>query len=164
MLTILYRKQIAGAATGVVLGAFLNGLVLQRVLNLYSGLNNLNLDVMPVSGVKMDAVWVSFYQVSMWFVVVLSILGLWRYFRMHNATLASVIFEGPVLIGAGVFTVADAVIMHLVLNLQHIKPGAPGWDLGYLVYGVVLLTIGVISLREIQVSSGVSTTADQISA
>lgn len=58
---------------------------------------------------------------------------------------------GGVLVGCGLFNLIEGLLAHQLLGLHHVRPGGPGgtlvWDVGYLLWGVAMLTVGVLVLR-----------------
>jgi uncharacterized membrane protein len=50
------------------------------------------------------------------------------------------------LAGWGVFNIVEGVIDHQILGIHHVRDdlGSPlGWDIGFLLFGVVLIAVGL---------------------
>ena len=57
---------------------------------------------------------------------------------------------GMLLVGWGAFNVVEGLIDHQLLGIHHVRDdlGAPiGWDIGFLVFGVLLILGGVVLAR-----------------
>jgi uncharacterized membrane protein len=51
---------------------------------------------------------------------------------------------GGILVGFGAFNVVDEIVMHVLFELHHIRPGPDYllYDLGYTAFGVAMVAIG----------------------
>ncbi len=156
----IYLRHLAGAVTGLTLGVLINGVILHQLFDWYNRINQPALNNQPITGAPLDLIWQNLYQALMSLAIMLTVLALWRYFRQHSLLLASPRFEGSALIGAGLFTIFDALIMHLLLNVHPLKPGVPLWDVGYLAYGILLVAIGITAQRLDSNPSEVSVTVE----
>lgn len=76
---------------------------------------------------------------------------LWRARRTHLRW-SSKLLVGTLLIGFGLFNLIEGIVNHQILGLHHVNETVPReqwiyWDLGFLIWGAVMLLAGWILLR-----------------
>ena len=54
------------------------------------------------------------------------------------------------LVGWGLFNTLEGLIDHQLLNLHHVRPGPDEllYDVGFLIWGVVMLAVGIALVRK----------------
>ena len=91
------------------------------------------------------------FQAGMWALIALG-LGLLYRAGLHGPLPRSPwTFVGGFLAGAGAFCLVEGVVLHHLLVRHHLVTGAHErvWDIGYLVFGLVLLACGLYALRPV---------------
>jgi uncharacterized membrane protein len=89
------------------------------------------------------------FQAGMWVVIALGLVLLYRAGLPGPLPRSPRTFVGGLLAGASAFCLVEGIILHHVLARHHILAGAQEgiWDIGYLVFGLVLLACGLYALR-----------------
>lgn len=134
----------AGALLGCGLGALLDGIVLHEILQWHNLLSNVTPPTDLVT-TKYNMLWDGVFHLVAWLVTALGVAQLWRatqrWGQRAGGTRAMV---GSVLMGWGAFNLIEGVIDHHLLELHHVRPGPGelGWDVGFLLSGVLLVAIG----------------------
>jgi uncharacterized membrane protein len=70
---------------------------------------------------------------------------LWRAVRAGGEVWSPRTLLGWLLVGWGIFNVVEGVIDHHILRIHHVHPTSAhplAWDLGFLVFGVLLVFAG----------------------
>ncbi len=64
--------------------------------------------------------------------------------------------RGGLSVGWGTFNVVEGVVNHHILQIHHVRagPNQPWWDLGFLVWGGVMLVGGLLLARAGKRDSG----------
>ena len=136
-------SKAPGLLYGLGLGGFIDGIVLHQILQWHHMVSNVDrYPVTTVAGLEVNTLADGFFHVATWFLVLgASILTLtaWRQGRLAPSW--SFHF-GLVLTGWGIFNVVEGLVDHQVLGIHHVRDdlGAPlSWDIGFLVFGLVLI-------------------------
>ena len=132
---------------GIGLGGFFDGIVLHQILQWHhmlsaytppDTLTNLELNT-TADGAFHAATWV------------LTVAGV---FMLTAATLNGGAFQMPRLIGGllagwGGFNLVEGLVSHQILGLHHVRPGPDEllYDIGFLIWGAIMLAIGIVLLR-----------------
>jgi uncharacterized membrane protein len=161
-----YRKCVAGSARtnqavfgpaltlGIGFGGFADGITLHQVL----GWHHL-LSARPQVSLRANEIADGLFHAGMWVVLLAGVV--WLYARLRQPPVPAAwprldagprpwrALVGPMLLGWGVFNVAEGLLGHQILNLHHVRPGPHqlAWDLAYLASGVVLAGVGVMANR-----------------
>ncbi|MBE9003465.1 DUF2243 domain-containing protein [Fortiea sp. LEGE XX443] len=140
---------IAGIILGLGLSGFIDGILLHQILQWHHMLSN----VKPLtndSNIDLNMVWDGLFHALDFVLTVTGIILLWRAGGRKNVDWSSETFFGSLLIGAGLFDVVEGIIDHQILGIHHVKPGTNqlAWDLGFLVFGALLVLIGWIMLQK----------------
>jgi uncharacterized membrane protein len=137
---------------GVGLGGFIDGIVLHQVLqwhHLLTG-DNGGEPADTVAGLEANTLADGFFHVATWVVVVIAMLMTVRLWQRRALAPPWRAHVGMLLAGWGVFNVVEGVIDHHLLGIHHVRDdlGAPlGWDLAFLAFGALLVTIGLVLAR-----------------
>lgn len=139
-------SKAAGLLYGLGLGGFVDGIVLHQILqwhHMVSDVENYPMDT--VAGLEVNTLADGFFHVATWLLVLagsVSAIGSWR--RGRLAPSWSFHF-GLVLTGWGIFNLTEGIVDHHLLGIHHVRDdaGSPlAWDLGFLVFGALLLVGG----------------------
>ncbi|MBD2498270.1 DUF2243 domain-containing protein [Nostoc sp. FACHB-280] len=149
---LLYQQQpliVAGIILGLGLSGFIDGIFLHQILQWHHMLSS----VKPLtndSNIDLNMVWDGLFHVLDFVLTVTGIILLWRAGKRNDVDWSSSTFFGSILIGAGLFDVIEGIIDHQILGIHHVKPGTNqlAWDLGFLVFGALLVLVGWIMLQK----------------
>ena len=131
---------------GLGLGGFVDGIVLHEILQWHHIVSNV--EAYPtdtIAGLEVNVAADGFFHVVTWLLVMagttMTVVS-WR--RGRLAPNWSFHF-GLLLCGWGVFNVVEGLIDHQILQVHHVRDDLGGplaWDLGFLVFGLILVAGG----------------------
>jgi uncharacterized membrane protein len=141
----------AGAALGLGMGGFLDGIVFHQIFQLHNMLSN---QYFPDSVVNLEInmFWDGIFHAFTWIVTALGIALLWNAARRPDVPWAKKTFFGSLILGWGVFNLTEGIINHQLLAIHHVVERATGlaqvfWDLVFLASGVLFITIGLTLIK-----------------
>jgi uncharacterized membrane protein len=125
------------------MGGFVDGILLHQVLQWHQMLSSWIPPVDLVSA-KVNMVWDGFFHVATWTMAMAGLVLLWRAGKMADVPHSDRIFAGGLALGWGIFNVVEGIIDHQIIGVHHVHPGADqtAWDIGFLVFGALLIGIG----------------------
>lgn len=145
-----YRRRVGLGAVvlGLGIGGFFDGIVLHQVLQWHHMLTN----VEPLTGMasfELNTLWDGLFHVFAYVCTLIGIALVWsatrlpsfRWLTMPSATLnAPQPTESPP---------ARSIVNHHILQIHHVRagPNQPWWDLGFLVWGAIMLAGGYLLMR-----------------
>jgi uncharacterized membrane protein len=138
--------RLPGLLLGIGLGGFVDGIVLHQLLqwhHLLSSTGDHPRDTLD--GLRSNVVADGLFHAATWvFVLVgtLAMVAAWRQGRLAPTWRFHV---GLLLVGWGVFNLFDGLVNHHLLGLHHVRDDLGGplaWDVGFLVFGAVLVVGG----------------------
>ncbi|HEY0700836.1 MAG TPA: DUF2243 domain-containing protein [Micromonospora sp.] len=145
--------RLPGIVLGVGLGGFADGILLHQVLPWHHMLSSTDTDnvgvraypVDTVDGLQMNTLWDGLFHVVTW-VAVLTGLALLhaRVGRARGRLWRSRALWGWALVGWGMFNLVEGVVDHHPLGIHHVHggPHRTWWDVGFLVFGALLVAGG----------------------
>jgi uncharacterized membrane protein len=142
----------AGLLFGLGLGGFFDGIILHQILQWHHMLTSAGYPADNVQNLEVNTLWDGFFHASTYIFVVLGLLILWRTARRAHGGWSGKLLWGTILIGFGLFNLVEGIIDHHLLGLHHVNETVPReqwvyWDLGFLVWGVLMLLGGWWLLR-----------------
>jgi uncharacterized membrane protein len=145
---------------GLGFGGFVDGIVLHEILQWHHMISNAE-PTDTVAGLELNVVADGLFHVGTWLLVMAgSILTVVSWRRGRLAPNWPFHF-GLLIVGWGAFNVVEGVIDHLLLSVHHVRDDLGGplsWDIGFLVFGVLLIVGGWLLHRR-----GVAALATQTS-
>lgn len=147
------NTQDAAAATkapaillGLGLGGFVDGIVLHEVLQWHHMVSSVGeFPTNTLAGLEHNVVADGFFHVAAWLLVMagttLTVVA-WRQGRFAPSWS---FHWGLLLIGWGAFNLVEGLIDHQLLRIHHVRDDLGGplsWDIGFLVFGVLLIAVG----------------------
>lgn len=143
-----------GLTIGVGLGGFIDGIVLHQIL----GWHHL-LSARPGFDMRDNELADGLFHAGCWLLVLTGVL--WLYGRLRQPPVAAAwprLDSGPrpwrallgsMLTGWGLFNVVEGLVDHHLLGLHHVRPGGQqlAWDVGFLVFGALLIAVGLLAMR-----------------
>ncbi len=140
--TALPPPRASGLLFGLGLGGFVDGIVLHQILQWHHMVSDVEgFPVTTVAGLEVNTLADGFFHLVTWlFVLAGSITAIMAWRQGRLAPTWSFHF-GLVLTGWGIFNVVEGIIDHQILQVHHVRDDLGGplaWDIGFLVFGVVL--------------------------
>jgi uncharacterized membrane protein len=135
----------------VGLGGFIDGIVLHQILqwhHLLTGEGDFPMDT--VRGLEQNTLADGFFHALTWVVVLVGTIvtiDAWQRGKLAPPWRHHL---GMVFIGWGVFNVVEGVVNHQFLGLHHVRDDLGGplsWDVGFLMFGAVLILAGLGLVR-----------------
>jgi uncharacterized membrane protein len=154
----LDRRPTASAALpaillGIGLGGFFDGIVLHQVLQWHHLLSS---HVRPdsLSNLELNTLADGLFHLATWVFTVLGVGLLWTATR-RGAPVTWSVLVGGLLAGWGGFNLAEGIVDHHILRIHHVRPGPDqaAYDIGFLVWGALMLLVGVLLLRRLRPSA-----------
>ena len=135
-----------GLIYGIGLGGFVDGIVLHQILQWHHMVSDVDgYPTTTLAGLEANTLADGFFHVATWIaLLVASILAISSWQKGRLAPNWRFHF-GLVLCGWGMFNLAEGLVDHQILGVHHLRDdlGAPlSWDIGFLVFGVLLILGG----------------------
>jgi uncharacterized membrane protein len=139
-------SRTSGLLLGLGFGGFVDGIVLHQLLQWHHMISSVEgRTVTTVAGLEANTVADGVFHLGTWaltFAGTVTALVAWRQGRLAPSW--SFHF-GLVLAGWGIFDLVEGIVDHQLLGVHHVRDdlGAPlSWDIGFLVFGAMLLVAG----------------------
>jgi uncharacterized membrane protein len=131
---------------GLGMGGFVDGIVLHQILQWHHMISSVEgRSVTTLAGLQANTVADGLFHSATWVLTwagVVTGLVSWRQGRIAPSWSFHL---GLVLVGWGIFNLADGIVDHHLLGLHHVRDDLGGpliWDIGFLVFGAVLVLGG----------------------
>lgn len=137
-------SRTSGLLLGLGLGGFVDGILLHQILQ-WRHMVSARTPPTTLAGLEVNTVADGFFHVVTWVLVVAAVVTAYTAWQQGRLAPNSSFHLGLVLAGWGIFDLVEGVIDHHVLGIHHVRDdlGAPlSWDLGFLVFGVLLIAGG----------------------
>ena len=141
----------AGILFGVGLGGFLDGIVLHQVLQWHHMLSS-RYPISTIEDLELNTLWDGIFHSSTYLFVAAGLFILWRHAHRRHLYWSSKLLIGTMLIGFGAFNFIEGLINHQLLGLHHVNETVAEayriyWDIGFLIWGAIMVIIGWLLLR-----------------
>jgi uncharacterized membrane protein len=141
----------AGILFGLGLGGFFDGIVLHQVLQWHHMLSSWY-PVNTIKKLELNTRWDGVFHSSTYLFVVAGLFILWRTAQARHLYWSSKLLTGTMLIGFGAFNVVEGLIDHHLLGVHHVNELVDPanriyWDVGFIMWGAVMLIGGFYLLR-----------------
>ena len=141
----------AGILFGLGLGGFFDGIILHQLLqwhHMLSGWYPIN----SIENLELNTHWDGVFHSITYISVVLGLFILWREAHRRHLYWSTKLLIGTILIGFGAFNLVEGIINHHLLGIHHVNELVPPdervfWDLGFIIWGIVMLLAGWLLLR-----------------
>ena len=138
---------IWGVVLGVALGGFFDGILLHQILQWHHLLSL----VPQVSDLRMQVLWDGWFHALMYVLALAGLWGLWHTRHAVAGQRAGRRLLAALLVGIGLWHVADSLLSHWLLGIHRIRVDSPNpllWDLiWFAAFGLVPLALGWLLLR-----------------
>jgi uncharacterized membrane protein len=139
-------SKVSGLLYGLGFGGFIDGIVLHQVLQWHHMVSHIeDYPVTTVAGLEVNTLADGFFHVATWLLVLagsITAIAAWRQGRLAPNWRFHI---GLMLAGWGIFNVVEGLIDHQLLGVHHVRDDLGGplsWDIGFLVFGVLLIVGG----------------------
>jgi uncharacterized membrane protein len=133
---------------GLGLGGFIDGIVFHQILQWHHMLTDTgDYPANTVVGLEANTLADGFFHLATWLIVAVALSLTVRAWQRRQLAPPWRVHVGMLLVGWGTFNVVEGVIDHQLLGIHHVRDdlGAPiGWDIGFLVFGVLLIVGGAV--------------------
>ncbi len=138
----------AGVLLGLGMGGFVDGIVLHQLLQWHHMASSVE-PTTTVAGLEANTVADGLFHAGTWLLVAAGLGVLWRNTRYGHRFMADRAFVGWLIVGWGLFNVADEAIFHALLELHHIREGNHelAYDMAFLAIGIAQLAVGGLLVR-----------------
>ena len=142
----------SGLLFGLGLGGFFDGILLHQVLQWHHMLTSAGYPATDVHNLEVNTLWDGLFHVSTYLFVVLGLLILWGAAHRTHVRWSGKLLAGTMFIGFGLFNLVEGIIDHQILGIHHVNETVPPaqwmyWDIGFLVWGALMLVWGWSLLR-----------------
>ena len=132
---------------GLGLGGFFDGIVLHQILQ-WHHLLSAHAPPNSLANLELNTLADGLFHAATWLATVVGVFLVWS--SLHKGVLLGWSrLVGGLLTGWGAFNVVEGLVDHHILGIHHVRPGPDEllYDIGFLVWGAVMLVIGVALLR-----------------
>jgi uncharacterized membrane protein len=145
----------AGILLGLGLGGFFDGIVLHQLLQWHHMLTSAGYPPDSVYNLEVNTLWDGIFHASTYIFVLAGLVILWKRARKIHIRWSNRSLTGSLLIGFGIFNVIEGIVDHHLLGIHHVNETvAPAqwiyWDIGFLMWGAIMLIAGWAMLRTAQ--------------
>jgi uncharacterized membrane protein len=142
----------AGVCFGLGLGGFFDGIVLHQILQWHHMATSAGYPADTVEGLRWNTLFDGLFHAATYVFVILGLVLLWRAARREHLHWSNRQLIGSLLVGFGLFNLVEGAVNHHLLGLHHVNETVPRsqwiyWDIGFLVWGAVMLAGGGLLLR-----------------
>ena len=142
----------AGILLGLGLGGFFDGIVLHQLLQWHHMLTSAGYPPDSISDLQFNVLWDGIFHASTYVFVLAGLAILWKRARKNHVVWSTRSLVGSVLLGFGIFNVVEGLIDHHLLGIHHVNETVPPdqwvyWDIGFLVWGALMVVVGWSLLR-----------------
>lgn len=142
------RLVIAALILGSGLGGFVDGIVLHQILQWHHMVSTPNPPT-TLPNLELNTLGDGLFHAAAWVLTVVGIFVLMSSNGAHHEPGGTRTLIGGMLAGWGAFNLVEGLIDHHLLDLHHVRPGPDEflYDMGFLVWGAVMLVAGVAIVR-----------------
>jgi uncharacterized membrane protein len=143
----------AGVLLGIGLGGFFDGIVLHQILQWHHMLSSQgDYRTTTVDGLEVNTLWDGLFHVTTYLAVVVGLALMWRTGRLSPKPWPVRFLLGLLLVGWGTFNLVEGMLNHHLLTIHHVNETVARnqwiwWDLGFLLWGAVMLFGGGLLAR-----------------
>ena len=137
----------AGIFLGLGMGGFFDGIVLHQILQWHHMATSAGYPTDSLDNLKFNTLLDGLFHASTYVFVVIGLVLLWRAAHRQHLWWSGKMLTGSFLMGFGLFNVVEGIVDHHFLKLHHVNETVPPeqwiyWDVGFLVWGAVMLFAG----------------------
>ncbi len=142
------RLIVASVLLGLGLGGFFDGIVLHQILQWH---HMVSTPTPPdtLENLQINTLGDGIFHAATWVLTVAGVFVLMSSNGARHEPGGTPTLIGGMLAGWGLFNTVEGVVDHHLLQLHHVRPGPDEvlYDLGFLMWGVVMLVLGLAMVR-----------------
>jgi uncharacterized membrane protein len=139
-------SKASGLLFGLGLGGFVDGIVLHQILQWHHMVSDVSrYPVNTIAGLEVNMLADGFFHLATWLLVLAGSIAAIRAWRQERLAPNWSFHFGLILTGWGIFNVVEGLIDHQILGVHHVRDdlgGSLSWDIGFLIFGVLLIVSG----------------------
>ena len=138
----------AGVWLGLGLGGFFDGIVFHQILQWHHMLTSAGYPPTSVANLNVNTLADGLFHAATYLFTVIGLFVLWRASRRSDVRWSAVALIGAILAGWGAFNLVEGLVDHQLLGIHHVRDDLPpgtgktAWDIGFLVWGALMLAGG----------------------
>ncbi|HRO14355.1 MAG TPA: DUF2243 domain-containing protein [Paracoccus sp. (in: a-proteobacteria)] len=137
----------AGLLLGLGLGGFFDGIVLHQILQWHHMLTSAGFPADTVRNLEINTLADGLFHAAAYVFVAAGLAILWRHGRRRHLRWSGRLLAGSMLMGFGLFNLAEGLVDHHLLGIHHVNETAPPeqwiwWDAAFLIWGAAMLAGG----------------------
>lgn len=146
----------AGIWFGLGLGGFFDGIVFHQILQWHHMLTSAGYPPISVANLEINTLADGLFHTLTYVFTLIGLVMLWRASQRKGIAWTASILVGALLAGWGLFNLVEGTINHFILGIHHVRDDLPAdaiplaWDIGFLVWGVLMLAAGWRLIRSNQ--------------
>jgi uncharacterized membrane protein len=142
----------AGILLGLGLGGFFDGIVFHQILQWHHMATSAGYPADSLENLELNTTLDGVFHASTYIFTAVGLLILWHTARKPHFWWSGKLLFATILIGFGIFNLAEGIVDHHLLELHHVNETAPReqwiyWDTGFLIWGAGMLLLGWKLLR-----------------
>jgi uncharacterized membrane protein len=139
-------SKVPGLLMGLGFGGFIDGIVLHQILQWHHMVSDTEGNpVTTVEGLEANTLADGFFHLATWVLVIVGSFAMLKGWQEGRRAPSWMFQVGLILTGWGIFNVVEGLIDHMILGVHHVRDdlgGPVSWDIGFLVFGVLLIIGG----------------------
>lgn len=146
---VTYKPLIkSGIVLGVGLGGFFDGILFHQLLQVHNMLSATHPKT-SITNMEVNMFWDGLFHSFTWLMTLFGLALLWKAGKRVDVPWSGKTFVGALLMGWGVFNLAEGIVDHYVLNIHHVVEamGQSVYDLLFVLSGAVLILAGWFVIR-----------------
>jgi uncharacterized membrane protein len=145
------RARAPGILLGIGLGGLVDGILLHQILQWHHMLTSEgSYPATTVAGLEMNTLWDGLFHAAAWIAVFAGVWFLWQRTRKWPGRVGARALTGWMLVGWGLFNLAEGLVDHHILTIHHVREGGGSqgaWDVAFLALGALLAATGWLLIR-----------------
>ena len=138
--------RTSGLLFGIGLGGFVDGIVLHQILQWHHMVSAVDdYPVTTVAGLEVNTLADGFFHLATWLAVLTASITTITAWRQGRSAPNWSFHLGLVLTGWGLFNIFEGLVDHQLLGVHHVRDDLGGplsWDIGFLLFGALLVAGG----------------------
>jgi uncharacterized membrane protein len=141
----------SGIFFGLGLGGFFDGIVLHQLLQWHHMLSSWY-PADTLENLRLNTLWDGIFHSLTYVFVVIALYLFWRVAHRQHVRWSGQLMTASALIGWGAFNVIEGIVDHELLGIHHVNELVARdrfvyWDMGFLLWGALMLGAGWLLLR-----------------